>query len=247
MVKNAEFWRGLVMSVISWTSIKSSIESVSLYLEFCWWFYSVWEGSWRRCTAVVQEPTTPIQQSLIKLLIGFMLCFFHIFPVPALPSASAQLPATFVFPPGTAFQAFGVGLLNSRLPILSSGLSTVPFKAQHPWFPDLQRSCIPAGSVSQPAPCPAVVLCTQVFGGLSDFGCAGSEAALSPELHVLCAVPCFGPKHKEGGWSQFSERKLFSISESCYVQLLVMLCFFLYHQIITSTVILFLQLPSTVL
>lgn len=34
------------------------------------------KGSWRRCTVGVREPIPHIQQSLIKLLIGFMLCFF---------------------------------------------------------------------------------------------------------------------------------------------------------------------------
>lgn len=110
---------------------------------------------------------------------------FHVFLVPALSSASSQLPAALVFPPGTAFQAFGVGLLNSRLSVLSSGLSTVPSKAQHPWLPALHPCW---GCVSQPASSPAVVLCTQALGLLSGFGCAAlpvqPQRLLFPHVHV---------------------------------------------------------------
>lgn len=152
---------------------------------------------------------THIQQPMIKLLIGFMLCFFHVFLIPALPSARAQLPATFVLPPGAAFQAFGVGLLGSRLPVLSSALCTVPLKAQHPWVPALQRSCIPAGLLLGVCPSlPAVLQCCcacWLWGccliWLCSAACAGSEPALSPELHMLYMVPYFGSKHKMGGHS----------------------------------------------
>lgn len=117
---------------------------------------------------------------------------FHVFLVPALPSASSQLPAAFVFPPGTAFQAFGVGLLNSRLSVLSSGLSTVPSQAQHPWLPALHPCW---GCVSQPASCPAVVLCTRALGLLSGFGCAAlpvqPQRLLFPQSFIFCTCRSF--------------------------------------------------------
>lgn len=192
---------------------------------------------------------THIQQPMIKLLIGFMLCFFHVFLIPALPSARAQLPATFVLPPGTAFQAFGVGLLGSRLPVLSSALCTVPLKAQHPWVPALQRSCIPAGLLL--GVCPSLPAVLQCCCACWLWGCClilavQAQSLLFPRASHAVHGALLWFKTQDG-WSQFSKRKIFSISQSCYVQLLVMFCFFLNHQIITSTVILLLQFPSIVL
>lgn len=133
-------------------------------------------------------------------------------------------------------------------PVLSAGLSIVPFKAQHPWLPALQRSCIPAGLLLGFC-VPACLVSCQWCCACRLWGCC---------LHSLCGPRgCSFPRGSysihgallktQDGWSQFSERKLFSISETWYVRLLVMFCFFLNHQIITSTVILLLQLPSTAL
>lgn len=146
-----------------------------------------------------------------------------------------------------------MGLLNSRLAVLSSGLCTMPFKAQHPWLPALQRSCILAGLLL--GACPSLPHVLQWCCALGLWG----YCLILAVQHSLCRLRgCSFPRASysvrgallwfktRGGWSQFSERKLFSISESCYMQLLVMLFFFLNHQIITSTVILLL-LPSTVL
>lgn len=127
------------------------------------------EGSWRRRSAVVQEPTAHVQEAVPDQTPNRVhALFFHVFLVPALPYASAQLPATLVFPPGTAFQAFGMGLLNSRLPcsICWTLHRTIQCAAPLVASPaeELHLSWAPAGSVSQPASCPAVVLCTQVWG-----------------------------------------------------------------------------------
>lgn len=90
-----------------------------LHFAFCWWFYFICEGSSRRRTSVAWKHMAFIQRSLVKLLIRFvfsvLLCFFKFCWFQLCLLTSAQLPAMFVFPPGTAFQAFGTGLLNSRL------------------------------------------------------------------------------------------------------------------------------------
>lgn len=55
---------------------------------------------------------------------------------------------------------------------------------------ELHSCWAPAGSMSQPAPCPAVVLCTQALGVLSDFGCAAlpvqAQRLLFPQSFIFC-------------------------------------------------------------
>lgn len=132
------------------------------------------EGSWRRRSAVVQEPTAHVQEAVPDQTPNRVLAlFFHVFLVPALPYASAQLPATLVFPPGTAFQAFGMGLLNSRLPcsICWTLHRTIQCAAPLVASPaeELHLSWAPAGSVCPSLPHVLQWCCAHRFGGIVSF------------------------------------------------------------------------------
>lgn len=163
---------------------------------------------------VLWKHTARIQQSLIKLLIRFifsvLICFltFCWFQLSVL--TSAQLPSTFVFPPGTAFQAFGTGLLNSRLPWFSCWTLHRTIHGITPLVAglakELQLFWAPAGSTCPSLPHVTWRHCTcRLYGVLSNFssiqhslhrlrGCS----FLSSSYSIHAVLLCFKTQNGEG-------------------------------------------------
>lgn len=151
-------------------------------------------GSWRRCTAVVQEPTLHIQQNLIKLLIRFMLCFFTFFwfQLSLLQVPSCKQHLSFLQEQPFRLLVWGCWTPDFPFYLLDSPL----YHSRHS-TPDCQP-CKGAASllascwecVFQPAWCSTVVLCMQALGVLSDFGCAAlpvqAQSLLFLQRFIFC-------------------------------------------------------------
>lgn len=165
------------------------------------------EGSWRRRSAVVQEPTAHVQEAVPDQTpnrVHALFFTFSWFQLSLMQAPSCQQHLSFL--QEQPFRLLAWGCWTPDFPVLSAGLSIVPFNVQHPWSPALQRSCISPGlllGVCVPA---CLMSCSGAvhtgLGGIVSFRLystpwAGSEAALSPEVRV----PCFGSKHKMGDHS----------------------------------------------
>ena len=157
---------------------------------------------------------TPNQVHVLSPPLFFKFCWFQLCLL-----MRAQLPAMFVFPPGTAFQAFGRGLLNSRLLCF---ICWTLHRTIHGVTPlvaslakELQLFWAPAGST-----CPSLPRVTwrhcacRLYGVLSDFssiqhllyrlrGCSFLSGSCS-----ICGVLLWFKTQNGEGQSQLSERKV---------------------------------------
>lgn len=150
-------------------------------------------------------------------MFSVLLCFFKFCWFQLCLLRSARLPATFVFPPVTAFQAFGTALLNSRLPCFICW--TLPsYHSQHNTLGCQPRKGAATflGScweyVSRPASCHVAAPCVPALRGFARFQQYTAFAVQAQRLRfpeqLVFYTWCLALTQNTKWRSQLSERKV---------------------------------------